>query len=413
MHVARLIMPILIGAAAVGAALPAQSAPGGLPVVINEVDTRGPGGGNDEFIELYNPAPVAVDISGWALYRSNGSDTTLTSQIDLTDAAGLVIGDGSFPAGTTIPAGGFRIIANRAAGGYTGVYDFEYRFGMTDHTGVILAIPVRDPLTGTIVKNPVDNTDLFVPVDSVGFSGTTLTNDATSVLWAINSGSNDNWTASRLNANLAGCNPVNTGVNRADFRLRPRTPGACNDTPLVPTTADLLATASVKLSEVDTSGLGAGTGSGNDEFIELHNNTPDSFLLDGWTLWRCNSSDTDLVSEIVLAGSLGVIPASGTIYVNHALWTAPAGVPAAAATYSVGVSDGTGVILTNSQGVVVDSVGFSGDVTNSACVEAVAAASAPANAADSSARRGVAGLSVDTNVNAADWEVVPGRTPGA
>ncbi|HRK91128.1 MAG TPA: hypothetical protein PK152_18530, partial [Anaerolineales bacterium] len=33
-------------------------------VVISEFRFRGDGGGNDEFIELYNPTGVSIDISG-------------------------------------------------------------------------------------------------------------------------------------------------------------------------------------------------------------------------------------------------------------------------------------------------------------------------------------------------------------
>src|SRR5215203_1646924 len=36
-------------------------------IVISEFRTRGPNGGNDEFIDLYNLSSAAVDISGWKI----------------------------------------------------------------------------------------------------------------------------------------------------------------------------------------------------------------------------------------------------------------------------------------------------------------------------------------------------------
>ena len=34
-------------------------------VVISEFRARGPAGGNDEFVEIYNLSAVPVDVSGW------------------------------------------------------------------------------------------------------------------------------------------------------------------------------------------------------------------------------------------------------------------------------------------------------------------------------------------------------------
>jgi len=60
-------------------------------VVINEIHYNGPDNTvHDEFIELYNPRPVAVDLSFWRL--QGGVDFV-------------------FPAGTSIPAGGFLVVA--------------------------------------------------------------------------------------------------------------------------------------------------------------------------------------------------------------------------------------------------------------------------------------------------------------
>lgn len=395
MHrITRFSVPFSVVVAGLGMALPSQAAPAA-PVLINEVETRGPAGGNDEFVELRNGTPVAVDISDWALRRCNSADTTLTSQIDLTDALGAKLGGtGRFPAGTTIQPNGFLVIANKATGGYAGPADFQYRIGVTDHTGVQLVAPVRDG-SGAIVSE--------VAVDRVGFSGTAQTNSCVETLPAQNTGSNDAYTVSRGNVADAACAAVDTGVNAADFRLATATAGLCNGA-----AGAGAPVGTVKLSEVDTSGLGGG----NDEFIELRNNSPQPADLTGWSLWRCNGADTDLISEITLSGPLGTIPGFGTVYVHHTLWTAPAGAPAAAATYSVGVSDGTGVQLRDASMNVVDSAGFSGDATNNKCVEGAPATAAPANS-DLAAARTVAGgvHAVDTNVNAADFSVVA-RTPG-
>jgi hypothetical protein len=50
-------------------------------VVISEFRTRGPAGGNDEFIELFNLSLSTVDISGWEIRGSNSEGTVTTSVI--------------------------------------------------------------------------------------------------------------------------------------------------------------------------------------------------------------------------------------------------------------------------------------------------------------------------------------------
>ena len=60
-------------------------------VVINEFRSRGPNGGNDEFIELRNVATVAVDIGGW---RVKATARTLTPVALTTIPAGVVLNPG-------------------------------------------------------------------------------------------------------------------------------------------------------------------------------------------------------------------------------------------------------------------------------------------------------------------------------
>ena len=45
-------------------------------LVIDEFRTRGPNGGNDEFIELRNVSDGAISLSGWNVLGSNGSGLT-------------------------------------------------------------------------------------------------------------------------------------------------------------------------------------------------------------------------------------------------------------------------------------------------------------------------------------------------
>src|SRR5262249_9257462 len=44
-------------------------------VVISEFRTRGPAGGNDEFVEIYNNTAAGIDISGYAIRGSNNAGT--------------------------------------------------------------------------------------------------------------------------------------------------------------------------------------------------------------------------------------------------------------------------------------------------------------------------------------------------
>jgi hypothetical protein len=78
-------------------------------VVINEIcianytDYGLPAGGNnfEDWIEFYNPSGVAVDISGYFL-----SDNVNSPQ------------KWSFPAGTTVPANGYRLVLLTGLGDY-------------------------------------------------------------------------------------------------------------------------------------------------------------------------------------------------------------------------------------------------------------------------------------------------------
>jgi uncharacterized protein len=106
-----------------GAFLHAQSASS---VVINEFRTRGPLGGNDEFIELFNPTASSITIGGWKIQGSNNAGTTTVRA--------------TVPTGATLGAGCFYLIVNTGTAGYSGAVagNRTYTSGITDDGGVAL-----------------------------------------------------------------------------------------------------------------------------------------------------------------------------------------------------------------------------------------------------------------------------------
>lgn len=95
-------------------------------IVISEFRTRGPNGGFDEFIELYNKSDNAVDISGWKIKASNN--------------AGAVGTRVTIPANTILPSQGHYLVTNTSSGGYSGTVtgNQTYTTGITDDGGIAI-----------------------------------------------------------------------------------------------------------------------------------------------------------------------------------------------------------------------------------------------------------------------------------
>jgi hypothetical protein len=65
-------------------------------LVMNEIFSRGAGGADLDWIEIYNPAVTQVDLTGYKIYDEGGNGGTKPKKV--------------FPASTIIPAGGFYVI---------------------------------------------------------------------------------------------------------------------------------------------------------------------------------------------------------------------------------------------------------------------------------------------------------------
>jgi predicted extracellular nuclease len=75
-----LLTCLLTGLAGI-ARVPASAAPqmqAATNIVISEFRTTGPNGGNDEFVEIYNPTSNSIPIGGWLLkvLTNSGSEAT-------------------------------------------------------------------------------------------------------------------------------------------------------------------------------------------------------------------------------------------------------------------------------------------------------------------------------------------------
>jgi uncharacterized protein (TIGR03437 family) len=96
------------------------------PVVISELRTRGPGGANDEFVELYNNSDNPVDLSGWKIKGSSSGGNISTR---LTIASG-----------TSLQPHGHFLAVNAAA--YSGIVpaDQTYATGFANNGGIAVTL---------------------------------------------------------------------------------------------------------------------------------------------------------------------------------------------------------------------------------------------------------------------------------
>ena len=100
-------------------------------IVISEFRTRGPNGGNDEFIELFNLSASPLNLSGWIL---KGSNRTGTISNRVTINPGTIIGPNCRLLFTNSSSSG---------GPYSGSVpgDQTYSVGISDDGGVAITMP--------------------------------------------------------------------------------------------------------------------------------------------------------------------------------------------------------------------------------------------------------------------------------
>ena len=170
-----------------GPILPPQTLATSPSIVISEFRTRGPNGGNDEFIELYNLSNSTVNIGGWLIKGSNSSGTVTTRAI--------------INSGTILSPHCHYLLtdSNPTGGPYSGSVagDQTYGVGITDDGGLALSMP-----DGTIV-------------DQVGMSSGSVFKEG-STLGPLSLDSNRGY--ERRPGGTSGSGQ-DTDNNQSDFRL--------------------------------------------------------------------------------------------------------------------------------------------------------------------------------------------------
>ena len=324
------VAPATLGAANVRASAPVDSA-----IVIDEFAPSGAAGSDDEFVELRNTGPTAVDISGWMLYRCTAAGRLRTSGLQVTVAPG-----------TRLDAGE-RWLA--AADGFTRAADASYD---TEFADVSAGVQLRDS-AGALV----DRVAVSSYADSACQGESKL--DARA-----------DWVAQESYQRTA-----------SGFVVAPRTPGTANRTRAWAVTDQPFeyGARGVAISEVatDPSLDQLPTGAEQRNFVELGNYGLEPVDIGGWSIRRCEA--TGIRSREVQATI-----ADGTMLAPGATWIAAREgtsiALAADTTYPHALNVlGAGVWVADASGTRIDSVGIyaanemdAANVTFSPCTKGTA-----------------------------------------
>lgn len=326
-----------------GSVVPAAAA-SGTGVVISEAAPFGPSGRGDDLVELRNDGLAEQSLAGWTLWRctATGERTADTRQLE-------------FGAGDRLAAGGRLVIV----GPDSSILTPQARM-TTSLADTTFGLQLRDA-EGALVDELAVSRQRDSACQSSG-------EKLPAVLDPVRGESYQRAEPGAQPSGDLGAKPVaergakpgaNPGTESAGaaptFVIAPRTPGAPNAS-----VQDALATASVidrgiVVSELATDPLDVAAITEPHNFVELANQSLATVDLSGWRVWACDERG------VRFADPLAQLPTGSRL--------APGAVLVIAAEGSTGASRaslryaeplwflGTGVLLEDSRGAVVDRVG--------------------------------------------------------
>jgi len=277
-------------------------------IVISEFRTVGPNGGNDEFIELFNPTSGAIDIGDWTINRSTGCGSTTTTMVAINT-------------GVTLAAGQHYLIGGTSYSGAVTPDQANVSLGIANNGGIAL----------------FDDTGAIMPIDQVGLCSTTTYHEGTALTQLT---TNTNRSYDRKSSPLGVC--VDSDNNAADFFLRSPSDPQSSSSPILTTCGNPTATPTITRtptrtktptrtptpSRTPTSAPAQlvainefmprpgrdwnndGLINTGDEFIELINHGTISVNISGWTL----DDEANLGSEPYVLPSRVLQPGERVVY---------------------------------------------------------------------------------------------------
>ena len=371
-------------------------------VVISEFRTRGPAGGSDEFIEVFNPTNSPIDISNWEIWESNS-----TGRIGTTPTY-------TFPDGIVIQPGQHFLVANTSSSGYSGTVppDGTYTSGITDTGGIALTLPddtpvdqvgmspnsafkegtALSPLSGDLdqsfergpggsagncsdiddnaadfqLLNPTNPQNSSSPLTTGCLPKTptpTQTGTTTSTPTASGSPTSTGTptdtatptgtatsTGTPTSTSTATNTPTPTGSTTATSTATPTSTSTTSPT----MTATPSAPPHLVISEFRT----LGPNGADDEFVELYNPSGAAVNMGGWMVKKSSSCGTSVSTLVTIPAN--TILQAGQHYLAA---TSSSSVTSADQTYADSLADDGGLALVTASSTVVDQVGMCASTT--------------------------------------------------
>jgi len=281
--------------------VPARAAPqaqAATDIVISEFRARGSAGGNDDFIELYNPTNTIINLNGWTIHRSNDAGNPSLHY--------------SFTTDVFLQPGQHYLLANTAYNDSI-TADTTYGTGITDAGGIALIRPdnsIADQVGLGINSAYKEGT----PLNSLGsgaannidrgyernldLSGVCLDSNNNSSDFFLRNPSDPQNSSSPITTCSSPTQTPSPTLSATATNTLPNTgtPTASATRTVTPTSVGFL---SLLINEVAWAGTVASTA---DEWIELRNPGSNPVNLSGWILKADDNSPNIALSGIIPAG---------------------------------------------------------------------------------------------------------------
>ena len=330
----------IIGLASPGRVAPVVSAAvaGSTGVVISEAAPFGPRGRGDDLVELRNDGGRAQSLAGWTLWRctATGERTAQTQQLEFGPGDRLASGE------RLVVVGPDSSIPDPQARMSTSLADATFGLQLRDADGVLVDELAVSHQRDSACQSSGDK--LLAVLDPVRGESYQRAEPGAKPRSEPRSEPGTNPT-----------NPTNPTSAAATFVIAPRTPGAPNAA-----VQDALATAPVidrgiVVSEFATDPLDVAAIAEPHNFVEFTNTSLVEVDLSGWRVWACDQGGVRFAEPLAELPSGSQLSPGATFVIAAEGST---GAVNAQLRYSTPLWFlGSGVLLEDSRGVVVDRVG--------------------------------------------------------